>query len=198
MTQGRAGQRSEYLGLHGLTGRNLSRSRSLASDVRLKGYRHHRNGTFQISLRRHRNPDRHIWMIATEITDVARMLQHDATGPLRRNGDVPVFVARRRRMRDEVTTHPFDRVADMGRDLRWRKVELVNGDADRLRRKGGRGGGHQGQHRQRKESRTHRLFLVQRLGDMLGVLLMTLEYLETGGQKVLQLRITGVGDQDGL
>ena len=49
-----------------------------------------------------------------------------------------------------------------------------------------------------RRSRTHRLFLVQRLGDMLGVLLMTLEYLETGGQKVLQLRITGVGDQDGL
>ena len=33
---------------------------------------------------------------------------------------------------------------------------------------------------------------------MLGVLLMTLEYLETGGQKVLQLGIAGVGDQDGL
>ena len=40
--------------------------------------------------------------------------------------------------------------------------------------------------------------LFQRLGDMLGVLLMTLEYLETGGQKVLQLAIAGVGDQDGF
>ena len=83
MTQGRAGQRSGYFGLHGLRGRNLSRSRSLASNVGLKGYRHRRKGTFQISLRRHRNPARHVRMKATEIIDVARMLQRDATGPLR-------------------------------------------------------------------------------------------------------------------
>ena len=33
---------------------------------------------------------------------------------------------------------------------------------------------------------------------MLGVLFMTLEYLETGGQKIFQLWIAGVGDQDSL
>ena len=81
------------------------------------------NNLLKISLRRHRNPARHIWMKATEVGDVACMLQRDATG---------------------------------------------------------------------------RLLLFQRLGDMLGVLLMTLEYLETGGQKVLQLGIAGVGDQDSL
>ena len=33
---------------------------------------------------------------------------------------------------------------------------------------------------------------------MLGMLLVTLEYLEAGGQKILQFGIAGVGDQDGL
>ena len=137
-------------------------------------------------------------MKATEIIDVARMLQRDATGPVRRNGDVPVFVARRRRMRDEIAAHPFDRVADMGRDLRWREFELVDHHADCVGRKRGRGARHRAQDGQCEESRTHRLFLFQRLSDMFGVLLVTLEYLETGGQEVLQLGIAGVGDQDGF
>jgi hypothetical protein len=36
------------------------------------------------------------------------------------------------------------------------------------------------------------------LGDLLGVLLVALEYLETRGQKVLQLGIAGLGDRNGL
>jgi hypothetical protein len=64
-----------------------------------------------LPLRRHPNPARHVRMKATEIIYVAHMLQRDATGPVRRYSDVPVFVARRRRMRDEVNAHPFDRVA---------------------------------------------------------------------------------------
>jgi hypothetical protein len=36
------------------------------------------------------------------------------------------------------------------------------------------------------------------LGDLLGVLLVALEYLETRGQKVLQLGIAGLGDRNCL
>ena len=40
------------------------------------------NNLLKISLRRHRNPARHIWMKATEVGDAACMLQRDATGRL--------------------------------------------------------------------------------------------------------------------
>jgi hypothetical protein len=43
-----------------------------------------------------------------------------------------------------------------------------------------------------------RHFLFQRLSDMLGMLLVALKYLESGGQKVLQLGVAGVGNQDGF
>ena len=128
-------------------------------------------------------------MKATEIIDVARTLQRDATGPLRGYGDIPVFVARCRGMRDEIVAHPLNGIANTGRDLRRRKRELVNGDADCLRPTGERGLRHRADDAQHEESRTHRYFLFQRLSNMLGVLLMTLEDLETGGQKVLQLGI---------
>ena len=63
-------------------------------------------------------------MKATEIIDVARTLQRDATGPLRGYGDIPVFVARCRGMRDEIVAHPLNGIANTGRDLRRRKVSL--------------------------------------------------------------------------
>jgi hypothetical protein len=78
-------------------------------------------------------------MKAEEIIDFAGVVQRDATGPLRGDGDVPVFVVRCRGMRDEIAAHPFNRIADMGRDLRRRELELVNGDSDCVGRQGGRG-----------------------------------------------------------
>jgi hypothetical protein len=42
-------------------------------------------------------------------------------------------------MRNEIVAYPLNRIANASRDLRRRKLELVNGDADCLRRKGGRG-----------------------------------------------------------
>ena len=83
-----------------------------------------RTETLPFSLRRHRNSARHVRMKTTEIIDFANMLQCDATDPLRGDGDIPVLVARCRCMRNEIVAHPLNRIANTGRDLRRRKLQL--------------------------------------------------------------------------
>ena len=75
-------------------------------------------------LRSHRNPTRHVRMKAAEIVHVARMFQHNVAYSLCWNRDIPILVSSGRGVRDEIAARPFDRVANVSRDLRGSNFSL--------------------------------------------------------------------------
>ena len=137
-------------------------------------------------------------MKTTKIVHVARMFQHNVAYSLCWNRNIPILVSRGRGVRDKVAAHPFDRVADIGRDLSGLELQLVDRNADRFARHGGSDQPHYGQNGQPVHSKNHRPFLFQRLGDLLRVLFVTLKNLQTRLEKVLQFCIAGIGNEHGL
>ena len=69
---------------------------------------------------------RHVRVKLAVIVDRSVGFQSNALGGIGRDHDIPGAIARRRRMRNEVGVHPFDRVADMGSDLRRCEGEVFD------------------------------------------------------------------------
>lgn len=90
-------------------------------------------------------PD-HIGMKPAVILNGAGQFQHDTVLAIRSDHDVPAVVPRCRGVRDDILVVPFDRVADISRDLRRHIGNLVHRDVDdfgahRPRRDDGEEGG---------------------------------------------------------
>ena len=71
-------------------------------------------------------------MKTAKIVYVARMFQRNVTYSLCRYRHIPILVSCRRRVRDKVAAHPFDRVAHVSRDLRRVELQLVDRNSDGL------------------------------------------------------------------
>ena len=81
----------------------------------------------------------------------------------------------RRGVGDEIRADPFDRIANVGRDLCRRESDFVHRDLDALgRSRGRRGKGREHkQERRGAKSRPHRTALLQGMDNLFGVLLVT-------------------------
>src|SRR6516162_1143322 len=75
----------------------------------------------------------HVRMEAAVIIDRTGVLQHKRGGLIRRECHVEVAVACGCGMGDDVLVGPFDGVADLGRDLGRRDIEILHDDLDRRR-----------------------------------------------------------------
>ncbi len=84
------------------------------------------------SPRRDGNPSHHSRMKAAKIVDLSGMSENDLRPGWRR----PNPCRAPYRARDDVRARPFDRIADMVRDLRRRELQLGNRASDRIGRVG--------------------------------------------------------------
>src|SRR5262245_6950442 len=62
---------------------------------------------------RHEHAPFHIRMKLAEIVGCARLFRHQLAGLLRRKGDIPVAIRRRRGVRERILVDPLDSVADL-------------------------------------------------------------------------------------
>jgi len=138
----------------------------------------------------------HVGMKLAIIVHSAVGLEHNARCCRRCDHDVPSAVVCRRCVRDEVGIDPFDRVADVSSDLRRYESELFDLDLNGF-------GARRPCHEDKKERAdrsvgdptTHLVALLEFRRDVFGVLLMPLKDFQACGQQVLELRITGRGDE---
>ena len=62
------------------------------------------------------------------IIDRSHGFQNNASGRIRRQHNIPGAITRSRGVCNKIRVHPFDRISDMRRRLRWRKGEILNLD----------------------------------------------------------------------